>query len=149
MDTYCKALNATSVSHVQGQAFCCERQFLDFVEKNIDPDDIKQHLADFSQGGDVSSALRDIQDSLERCLQQKLPLHGVLKQIGSFYNGSKTGGLNEMDCFYVITGANIAVKVGSKKSSYNVFVFGDSGEREITPRELNKSLSAWERRCRL
>ncbi len=60
--------------------------------------------------------------------------------IGSFYDGSKTGGLNEMDCFYVINGANIDVKIGSKESVYRICVLCDSDEREITPREINNSL---------
>ncbi len=79
--------------------FYDENTFLEFVKKDIDIRDMDQHLADFAQSGDIRSPLAEIRESIETGIRQSnFPCDGRLAQIGSFYDGSKTGRLNEMDC---------------------------------------------------
>ncbi len=118
--------------------FYDETQFLEFVQNDMDIRDMDQHLADFSQSGDIGPPLAEIRESLETGIRQSdFPCDGRLAQIGSFYDGSKTGRLNEMDCLYVVSEPSINIRpVDSDANQYRIWVKG----KEVKPRELNTSL---------
>ncbi len=118
--------------------FYDEKNFLEFVQNDIDIRDMDQHLADFSQGSDIGPPLAEIRESLETGIRESdFPCDGRLAQIGSFYDGSKTGRLNEMDCLYVVSEPTLKVRpVASDTSQFRIWVRG----KEVKPRELNTSL---------
>ncbi len=142
---YCKAIEVAKLPakpFTSGSRHSCfyeEERFEDFVNSDMDLRDMHQHMADFTQSGDVAQALHAIRSCLQLGLQQRLTCGGSLFQIGSFYDGSKTGRLNEMDCLYVISESDVLVQhVTSGKGGVRVYVKGI----EIKPREINQKLIA-------
>ncbi len=118
--------------------FYDEKLFRDFVKNDIDTRDINRDLADCSHSSDIGPPTADIQESLQVGIRQHdFPYDGRLAQIGSFYDGSKTGGLNEMDYLYVVSEPSLKIRpVESDASQFRIWVRG----KEVTPRELNESL---------
>ena len=139
---YCKAIEdaklpAKSIFGSRNRCFYDEERFEEFVNSDMDLRDMSQHMADFTQSGDVAQALHAIRNCLQLGLQKRLTYGGSLFQIGSFYDGSKTGRLNEMDCLYVVSESDIVVQqVSSGKGGVRVYVKGT----EIKPREINQKL---------
>ncbi len=142
MDDYCKAIEEAKLPPKpgpRGASFYDEERFSEFVNTEIDMRDLRQHMADFTQSSGVAQALHTIRGGLQSGLQQKLGCLGSLSQIGSFYDGSKTGRLNEMDCLYLVSESDVRVQqVTSGKGQFRVYVKGI----EIKPRELNRKLIA-------
>ncbi len=145
MEEYCKAIDEAklpakpSTSGSKDSSFHDEERFREFVNSDMDLRDMSQHMADFTQSGDVAQALRTIRSGLQSGLLQRLGCTGSLFEIGSFYDGSKTGRLNEMDCLYVISEADVMVQeVSSAKGGFKVYMKGI----EIKPREINEKLIA-------
>ncbi len=143
MDEYCSAMSETKLSAkpsgsgTRNSCFYDEGRFQQFVSSDIDLRDMSQHMADFTQSGDVAHALHTIRSSLQAGLLQRLGCIGSLFEIGSFYDGSKTGRLNEMDCLYVVNEADVGVEqVSSGKGDVRVYLKGT----QVKPRELNKKL---------
>ncbi len=142
-DGYCKAIEKAklppkpSVSDSRDSSFYDKESFRKFASSDMDVRDMSQHIADFAQGADVAKALHGIRSSLELGLLQRLGSVGSLSQIGSFYDGSKTGRLNEMDCLYVVNEADVMIHQDSSgKGGVRIYVKGN----EIKPREINKKL---------
>ncbi len=142
---YCKAIEEAKLPakpSVSGpRVSCCydRKIFQDFVHSDMDLRDIDQHMADFTQSSDVAQALHAIRGGLQSGLLQQLGFIGSLSQIGSFYDGSKTGRLNEMDCLYVpvVSESDVRVQqVAPGKGQFRVYVKGT----EIKPREINRKL---------
>ena len=140
---YCKAIEEAklpskpSVSPSRDSSFYDKESFRKFVNSDMDVRDMSQHIADFAQGADVAQALHGIRSSLELGLLQRLGNVGSLSQIGSFYDGSKTGRLNEVDCLYVVNEADVIIqKVSSGKGAFQIYVKGN----EIKPKEINEKL---------
>ena len=128
-----------SSSGSRGRSFYDEKLFQEFVNSDMDLRDMSQHMADFTQSSEVAQALHAIRSGLQVGLQQRLTCSGSLFQIGSFYDGSKTGRLNEMDCLYVVSESDIVVQqVSSGIGDMRVYVKGT----EIKPREINQKLIA-------
>ncbi len=116
-----------------------EERFIEFVNRNIDMRGLNQHMADFSQGAGVAQALHSIRGSLQSGISQKLGFDGVLFQIGSFYDGSKTGRLNEMDCLYVVSESDVVVQqIKAGEEHFRVYMQG----MEVIAREINHKLIA-------
>ncbi len=144
MEDYCKAIEEAKLPErpVSGaRDGCCydEKRFREFVNSNMDIRDMSQHMADFTQSGDVAAALHAIRTSLQLGLQQRLDCAGSLCQIGSFYDGSQTGRLNEMDCLYVVSEADVVVQQASScKGQFRVYLKGI----ECKPRDMNEKLIA-------
>ncbi len=145
MENYCRSIDGAklpvkpSPSGPRDSCFYDEKCFRDFVKSDMDLRDMSQHMADFTQSGEVAHALRTIRTGLQSGLLQRLGCTGSLCEIGSFYDGSKTGRVNEMDCLYVVSEADVMVhQVGSSKGGFSVYVKGT----EITPREINDKLIA-------
>ncbi len=142
MEDYCKAIEEARLptkpsEHVSRHScFYDKERYQAFVDSDIDLRDMSQHMADFTQSGEVAQALRTIRTGLQSGLLQRLDCIGSLSQIGSFYDGSKTGRLNEMDCLYVVNEADVIVSSG--KGGIRVYVKG----REFKPRDINKKLLA-------
>ncbi len=94
-------------------------------------------MADFSHSGDIGPPLADIRESLEVGIRRStFPYEGRLSQIGSFYDGSKTGRLNEMDCVYVVSEDFEIQPVATDARQFRIWVRG----KEVKPRKLNESL---------
>ncbi len=142
MEGYCNAINETKLpakppETLSSSCFYDKDRFQKFVNSDMDLRDMSQHMADFTQSGDVAHALRTIRSSLQAGLLQRLDCIGGLFEIGSFYDGSKTGRLNEMDCLYVVSESDVRVEqVSSSKGDVRVYLKGT----EVKPRELNKKL---------
>ena len=143
MEDYCKAISETKLSAKpsgsvsRNSCFYDEGCFQEFVSSDIDLRDMSQHMADFTRSGDVAQALRTIRSGLQAGLLQRLGCIGSLFEIGSFYDGSKTGRLNEMDCLYVVTETDVRVEQASSgKGEVRVYLKGT----EVKPRDLNKKL---------
>ena len=145
MENYCKSIDEAKLPTTPSRSgskdscrFDAER-FREFVNSDMDLRDVSQHMADFTQSGEVAHALRTIRSGLQSGLLQRLGCTGSLCEIGSFYDGSKTGRLNEMDCLYVVSEADVMVhQVRSSKGGFRVYVKGT----EIKPREINDKLIA-------
>ncbi len=140
MEGYCKAIEYAKLPPKpgpRGASLYDEERFQEFVNTDIDIRDLRHHMADFTQSSGVAQALHTIRSCLHSGLQQNIGCLGSLSQIGSFYDGSKTGRLNEMDCLYVISESDIRVQeVAPGQGQFRVYVKGI----EIKPRELNKTL---------
>ena len=139
---YCKAIEEAklpakpSVSGARVSCYYDRKIFQDFVHSDMDLRDIDQYMADFTQSSDVAQALHAIRGGLQSGLQQKLGCLGSLSQIGSFYDGSKTGRLNEMDCLYVVSESDVRVQQVPPGKGVRVCVKGT----EIKPRDINRKL---------
>ncbi len=143
MEEYCKAINETKLppkpsgSGCRNRWFFEEKRFQEFANSAVDVRDMGQYMADFTQSGDVAQALRTIRSGLQSGLLQRLGCTGSLFEIGSFYDGSKTGRLNEMDCLYVVSEADVTIQqVSSDKGDVRVYLRGT----EIKPRQINEKL---------
>ncbi len=69
-------------------------------------------------------------------------LPGQLKDIGSCWDGSKVGGVNEMDSLYVIHGDHFLIQEHKdKRGAYHVFLKIGSALNEVTPRTLRDQFS--------
>ena len=142
---YCKAIKKAklpakpSVSTSRNSCFYDKESFRKFVNSDMDSRDMSQHTADFTQSTDVAQALHAIRSSLELGLLQRLGSVGSLSQIGSFYDGSKTGRLNEMDCLFVVNEADVMItQVSAGKGGVRIYMKGN----EIKPRVINERLIA-------
>ena len=94
-------------------------------------------MADFAQGAGVAQTLHRIRGSLQKGITRKLGYGGSLFQIGSFYDGSKTGRLNEMDCLYIVNESDVIVQqIPSNRGHFRVYV----KDTEVKPREINQKL---------
>ncbi len=145
MEDYCKAISETKLTAKpsgcgpRSSCFYDEVHFQEFVKSDLDLRDMSQHMADFTQSSGVAQALRTIRTGLQSGLLQRLGCIGSLFEIGSFYDGSKTGRLNEMDCLYVVSEPDVMIQeVSSGKGDVRVYMKGT----EIKPREINKKLIA-------
>ncbi len=143
MENYCKAIKETKLPERPSETgsghncFHDEERFHEFVTSDMDLRDMAQHMADFTRSGDVAHALRTIRSGLQLGLIQRLGCTGSLFEIGSFYDGSKTGRLNEMDCLYVVSEADVIVQESSlTKHCLRVYLKGT----EIKPTEINEKL---------
>ncbi len=140
MEDYCRAMADAKLSSRLGSRDTCfyeKERFRDFVNRDIDIRDLSQHMANFSQSADVAQALHTIRAELQLGIAQKLGSAGSILQIGSFYDGSKTGRLNEMDCLYVVSEADVVIEqINSARGHFRVRVNGSM----VTPRESNKKL---------
>ncbi len=125
-----------SVSGLRDSYSYDKKGFQDFVHSDMDLRDIDQHMADFTHSSDVAQALHAIRSGLQSGLLQRLEWVGSLSQIGSFYDGSKTGRLNEMDCLYVVTETDTKIQQVASGKGITVYV----KDREIKPREINTKL---------
>ncbi len=66
-----------------------------------------------------------------------VPLSGQLKDIGSCWDGSKVGSVNEMDSLYVIHGDQLFIQEHrSKQGCFDVFWKVDSTLHELKPRTM-------------
>ncbi len=142
MEDYCEAIKGAKVPSTLGprcNRFYDETRFLEFVNTDIDMRDLGQHMANFTQAAGVAQALHTIRGDMQSGLQQKLGYGGSLFQIGSFYDGSKTGRLNEMDCLYVVNESDVVVQQASLGTGhFRVYMQGV----EVKPRDINKKLIA-------
>ncbi len=145
MEDYCKAISEVrlpakpSGSGSKKSCFYDEERFQEFVKSDIDLRDMSHHMADFTQSSGVAQALRTIRSGLQSGLLQRLGCIGSLFEIGSFYDGSKTGRLNEMDCLYVVSESDIVIQQASSgKGDVKVYLKGT----EIKPRDINEKLIA-------
>ena len=140
MEDYCLAIRKAKLRDKPGareKRFYDEERFTAFVNRNLDMRDLNQHLADFSQGAGVAQALHTIRDGLQSGIARKLGYAGSLFQIGSFYDGSKTGRLNEMDCLYVVSQSDVVVQqIGSGRGKFRMYV----KDTQVKPRDINQKL---------
>ncbi len=66
-----------------------------------------------------------------------VPLTGQLRDIGSCWDGSKVGAVNEMDSLYVMHGDRFVIQESKKKrGSYHVYLKIDSTLSELEPRRI-------------
>ena len=142
MEDYCEAIKGVKLSSTpgpRGTRYYDEMRFREFLNRDIDMRDLSQYMADFSQGAEVTQALYIIHHTLQSQIPKKLGYGGTLEQIGSFYDGSKTGRLNEMDCLYVVSESDVVVEeINSSRGQFRVFV----KDTEVRPREMNQALIA-------
>ncbi len=137
MEDYCKAIAETRLPRSPRVCFYDKERFCELIDRDIDMRDLSQHMADFSQGAGVAQALHSIRGDLQLGIPQKLGYGVSLFQIGSFYDGSKTGRLDEMDCLYVVNEADVVVEqVCPGKGHFKVYV----KNTEVKPRDMNKKL---------
>ncbi len=144
MEDYAEAIRETmlpsrpSAFSSRDSCFYDKEQFREFVNNDMDLRDMGRHMTDFTHNSGLAQGLRQIRGVLQSKLQEKLG-YGSLLEIGSFYDGSKTGRLNEMDCLYVVSVPDVEVQhFPSGARQFRVYLKGI----EIKPRVLNKQLIA-------
>ncbi len=139
-DDYCQAIKEAKLPPKPSGCgrrvnYYDETSFLDFVTNDLDLRDTDQYMADFTKSTDVAQFLAKIRSGIEEKLLKRLEYFGRLSEIGSFFDGSKTRRLNEMDCHYAVVEADTKIQQASS-GGFKVYVKG----KEIKPREINRKL---------
>ncbi len=93
---------------------------------------LKQYRADFGKDFSVVKSFEKYRGDLETKLKD-FHFSGHLAQIGSCWDGSKVGRVNEMDCLYVIDNTLVDLKMTDKPGEYKLFLNGE----ELNPRHTN------------
>ncbi len=94
---------------------------------------LKQHEEIVKEFGEYR---RDLAGRLSKCFTfSGVSLPGQLKDIGSCWDGSKVGAVNEMDSLYVIHGDHFVIQEHTQ-AVYQVFLKIDSTLLEIKPRAI-------------
>ena len=70
-----------------------------------------------------------------------VPLPGQLQDIGSCWDGSKVGTVNEMDSLYVIRGDHFTIKRGDKRGFYRVYLEINGSLCEVEPRRIRSQFA--------
>ncbi len=96
---------------------------------------LKKHEEIVKEFGEYRKNLAEELSKLFSC--DGVPLPGRLTDIGSCWDGSKVGAVNEMDSLYVIHGDQFLVQEHEDKQGiYRVFLKIDSNLQEIMPRTI-------------
>ncbi len=72
------------------------------------------------------------------------PMPGQLKDIGSCWDGSKVGAVNEIDSFYVIQRDNVIIERDTEDTGdglYRVYLQNGTNAREIKPRKIRAAFA--------
>ncbi len=101
---------------------------------------LKKHEEIVKEFGEYRQTLTEKLSKLFTCDGVSLP--GQLKDIGSCWDGSKVGAVNEMDSLYVIQGHNFLIREQEgKQGLYHVFLKNGSTVHEIKPRTIRDELT--------
>ncbi len=106
---------------------------------------LAEHEEIITEFGDYRCKLAD---ALSGCFKyEKVSLPGLLEDIGSCWDGSKVGKVNEMDSLYVMQSDKFVVKRSERNGFYHVYLGKASPKHEITPRKLRDQFA--EKYCKL
>ncbi len=93
---------------------------------------LDKYRVDFGKDFNVVTSFEKYRGDVEARLK-RFRFSGHLVQIGSCWDGSKVGRVNEMDCLYVIEDSQLDLKVMDKRGEYQLFFQGE----ELNPRHVN------------
>ncbi len=110
--------------------------FRSYVE-GISLSDLEKERAAFSSGHQIrSSILNTINDRIE--INKEFPFHGSIKKIGSCWDGSKVGQLDEVDTLFVLDPRQVTV-IHNDTDILNVRVSYNGNEYSVC--QLSKSFA--------
>ncbi len=110
--------------------------------RKVDIFTLGEGSADFALHEEIVKEFGDYRQNLTEKLSKLficdgVSLSGQLKDIGSCWDGSKVGGVNEMDSLYVLQGNHFLIQEqGRKRGCFHVFLKIDSSLHEIKPRTI-------------
>ncbi len=97
-----------------------QQSFRRFLKDDISPDYIFHDRADFSNGNGTLKDVQLIRKNLLRRLRKYFPYGSRFTEIGSYYDGTKIGKLNEADCHFLMDVDNLEVREGSSRGRFKV-----------------------------
>ena len=110
-----------------------QQSFRRFLKDDISPDYIFHDRADFSNGNGTLKDVQLIRKNLLRRLRKYFPYGSRFTEIGSYYDGTKIGKLNEADCHFLMDVDNLEVREGSSRGRFKVSKNG----KELTVEEMH------------
>ncbi len=93
---------------------------------------LDMYRVDFGKDFDIIKCFEKYRGDVEAKLKG-FHFSGHLAQIGSCWDGSKVGRVNEMDCLYVIDHTPVELKATDKPGEYKLFL----QDKELNPRLVN------------
>ncbi len=93
---------------------------------------LDQYRVNFGKDFNIVKSFEQYRKDVEAKLKD-FRFSGHLVQIGSCWDGSKVGRVNEMDCLFVIDHTSIDFKTTEKPGEYKIFFQGE----ELNPRNVN------------
>ncbi len=109
--------------------------------RKIDIYDLEKYQADFYLDEEILKAFGEyrhkVASELSKCFEYEgIQFKGQVRNIGSCYDGSKVGRMNEVDSLYVLEENNILVEESDRDGFYRVFLKNNSSKCEILPRTI-------------
>ncbi len=114
--------------------------------RKVDVYGLAGEKADFYLDKDIVNTFGDYRCVIAKGLAKFFSYDGVrmrgqLNNIGSCYDGSKVGRMNEVDSLYVLDGENILVEETAKAGFYRVLLKEGDTVREIVPRKIRNQFA--------
>ncbi len=152
MNQYYKLLEETKISLTKNQLpktdakLFSPEAFKQWV-KSVDICNLdKEEAVNFAAAESIVTRFGDYRNRVGRELSQlfnyeTINLPGELKNIGSCWDGSKVGKVNEVDSLYVMYDRPFIIKATESPEFYNAFIEVGSSQLEIKPRQLREAFA--------
>ncbi len=120
-------------------------RFLDWSNK-VDILTLNKGATNFASDEDIVRSFGDYREAVGKMLFERVHFNGValggqLKDIGSCWDGSKVGRVNEMDSLYVIQVNNAVVDPTETLGLYRIFLGSSLGRFEVKALEIREELA--------
>ena len=148
---YYRAVEATNLLeapeiHIDNGAVDYPRDEFEEWAQKVDIYSLGEGKADFYLDKDIVNKFGDyrcvVAEELAKCFKYDgIGMRGQLNTIGSCYDGSKVGRMNEVDSLYVLDRENVLVEETAKAGFYRVVLRHGDTEREIVPRKIRNQFA--------
>ncbi len=123
-------------SHAGDTSRYHERIFKQWAEK-VNIWELEKNTVNFALAEDIVTSFEKYYNTVDRKLSTGFHYNGVnlpgqLRNIGSCWDGSKVGKLNEFDSLYVMNDGPFTIKASNKPDLYHVFI----NKTKLRPRQL-------------
>ncbi len=140
-----KLLEAPEIHIADGAVDYPSDEFEEWTHK-VDVYSLGGEKADFYLDKDIVHKFGDyrrvIAKELTKCFTYDgISMRGQLNNIGSCYDGSKVGRMNEVDSLYVLDRDNIVVEETTKAGLYRVVLQQGGTRTEIVPRKIRNQFA--------
>ncbi len=121
------------------------KKFKEWVD-SVDIYNIEKEAVNFAAADAIVTGFGDYRQKIGRELSQHfryedINLPGEMTNIGSCWDGSKVGKVNEVDSLYVMNSGPFIIKPTAKPGFYQVITQIESQEYEIKPRKLRNQFA--------
>ncbi len=144
MELYYKSLANAKISTPTEQKSSIKqyslKEFQEWVEK-VDILDLEKEAINFAAADTIVTGFGDYRCEVGRNISREfkyeyVSLPGEMKNIGSCWDGSKVGKMNEVDSLYVMENGPFTIKPSKRPGSYHVIIKKRARECEVKPREF-------------